>query len=148
MQELVTFWKDCGLITGQRTPPAPRIQSPVSLPDSPPQIGRESGENQPPSASLGSPPTQAAGSQFQDKASDPTHSLRKKIKLSEPRNSWDGRLRPRTKVVKAGCQTSATNRHKSVQKCCTKIKLSEPRKIWDGRLRSSKKTPSYFIRQA
>lgn len=25
MQELVKFWKDCGLITGQRTPPPPAI---------------------------------------------------------------------------------------------------------------------------
>ena len=28
MQELVTFWRDCGLITGQRTPPSPQWPDP------------------------------------------------------------------------------------------------------------------------
>ena len=145
MQELVNFWKDCGLITGQRTPPSPPIWSPDSFPKSPPQMGREPGENQSPSGSLGSPPRQAGSSQFQANASDPAHKSRKKIKLSEPRNSWDGRLRPRTKAAKASCQTGRTDRHKSVHNSSTKIKLSEPRNIWDGRLRSStKKTKVLF----
>ncbi len=139
MQELVKFWKDCGLITGQRTPPSPPIRSPDSFPKSPPQIGRKSRENQSPSGSLGSPPTQVGSSQFQAHASDPAHKSRKKIKLSEPRNSWDGRLRPRKKAANARCQTSRTDRHKSVHKPSTKIKLSEPRNIWAGRLRSSTK---------
>ncbi len=108
MQELVNFWKDCGLITGQRTPPSPPVWSPDSFPKSPPppqkMMGRDlSGENQsqspPPSRSfLGSPPRQAGSSQFQAKnASDPARKSRKRIKLSEPRNIWDGRLRSSTK---------------------------------------------------
>lgn len=101
MQELIKFWKDCELITGQRTPPSPAIRSPDSFPESPPQIGRESGENQSPNGSLSSPPTQAGSSQLQTKASGPAHKSRKKIKLSEPQNTWDERLRPRTKTAKA-----------------------------------------------
>ena len=139
MQKLVKFWGDCGLITGQRTPPPPAIRSPDSLPESPPQIGHDFGENQSPSGSLGSPPTQAGSSQFKAKTSDPAHKSRKKIKLSEPQNIWDGRLRPRTKAAKASCQTSQSDRPKSVHKSSTKIKLSEPRNIWHGRLRSSTK---------
>ena len=138
MQELVNFWKDCKLITGQRTPPSPAIRSPDSFPNSP-QISRESGENLSPSGLLGSPQTQAESSQLQAKASGPVHTSRKKIKLSEPRNNWDGRLRPRTKNANASCQgsRSRTDRHKSIQKSSTKINMSEPRNIWDGRLRSS-----------
>lgn len=139
MQELLKFWKDCGLITGQRTPPSPAIRSPDSFPESPPQIGRESGESQSPSGSLSSPPTQAGSSQLQTKDSGPAQKSKKKIKLSEPRNIWDGRLRPRTKTAKASFQTSRTDRHKSVHKSSTKIKLSEPQNIWDGRLCSSTK---------
>ena len=30
MQSLVTFWRDCGLVTGQRTPPSPQWPDPVS----------------------------------------------------------------------------------------------------------------------
>lgn len=101
MQELVNFWKDCKLITGQRTPPSPPIESPEFFPNSP-QIGRESGEKLPPSGILGSPQTQAESSQLQAKASGPVHTSRKKIKLSEPRNNWDGRLRPRTKKERQG----------------------------------------------
>lgn len=143
MQELVRWWKDCGLITGKRIPPSSAIRSPISLPESPPQNGRGSGETQLPSGSLGSPPTQAASSQFHAKDSDPTHIiLTKKIKLSKTRNSWNERLRPRTKAAKAVCQISQNSRHKSVHhKSSTKIKLSEPRNIWDERLRSNKKTP-------
>ncbi len=107
-------------------------------------MGRKSGENQSPSGSLGSPPTQAGSSQFQAKASDLAHKSRKKIKLSEPRNSWDGRLRARTKAAKASCQTCRTDRHKSVHKSSTKIKLSEPRNIWDGCLRPSTKNTKAF----
>lgn len=133
MQELIKFWKDCELITGQRTPPSPAIRSPDSFPESPPQIGRKSGENQ--SRSLSSPPTQAGSSQLQTKASGPAHKSRKKIELSEPQNTWDERLRPRTKTAMASYQTSRTDRHKPVHKSSTKIKLSEPRNIWDERLR-------------
>lgn len=138
MQELVNFWKDCKLITGQRTPLSPPIQWPDSIPNSP-QIGRESGENKSPSGFLGSPQTQAESSQLQAKASGPApNTSRKKVKFSEPRNEWDGRLQPRTKNDKASyCQRSRTDRHKSVQKSSTKINPSEPRNIWDGRLRSS-----------
>ena len=42
MQELVKFWKDYGLITGQRAPSSPPIRSPDFFPKSPPpQIRRE-----------------------------------------------------------------------------------------------------------
>lgn len=140
MEELVNFWKDCGLITGLRTPPSPAIRSLGSFAASPPQIGRESGRNQSPSGPMGSPPTQAGSSQFHANASALAHRARKKIKLSESRNRWDERLRPRTKAAKASCQTSRTDRHNSVHKSSTKFNPSEPRNIWDGRLRSSTKS--------
>lgn len=146
MQELVKFWKDCGLITGRRTPLSPPIRSPDSFPESPPQIGRESGENQSPSGSLGLPPTQAGSSQFQAKASDPAPKSCKKIKLSEPPHIWDERLRPRTKAAKASYQTGRTDRHKSVHKSRTKIKLSEPQNIWDERLRPRTKNTKVLCR--
>ena len=139
MQELIRFWKDCGLVTGQRSPPSPAIRSPDSFPESPPQISREYGEKQSPSGSLGSPPIQAGSSQLQGKVSGPAHKSRKKLKLSEPRNIWDGRLRPRIEPAEASCQTSRTDRHKSIHKSSSKIELSGPRNTWDGRLRSSMK---------
>ena len=139
MQKLVKFWGDCGLITGQRTPPPPAIRSPDSFPESPPQPGHDFGANQSPSRSLGSSPTKAGSSQFKAKAPDPAHKSRKKVKLSEPQSIWNGRLRPRAKAAKASCQTSQNDRHKSVHKSNTKIKLSKHRNIWDGRLRSSTK---------
>ena len=134
MQELLKFWKECGLITGKRTPPSPDMPLPDRLPEDSSQIGR--GEHPSPgSGSLSSPPAQDDSSQLQAKLPGPAHKPKTKTSLSGHRNVWDGRLRSRIKTAKTIRQTSQRSRPKSVHKPSG----TERRNIWDGRLRSSTK---------
>ena len=58
MQELLKFWRECGLITGQRTPPSPDVQWRDSSLENPSRADRESGGNRSPSDSVSSSPTE------------------------------------------------------------------------------------------
>lgn len=143
MQELVNFWRECGLITGQRTPPSPELPllpEPSSPENHSPQLNQKSEENPSPSSSLGPSPTQDDSPQPQKtKLPGPAHKSEPDIGLLGPRNVWEGRLRSRTKEAKTSSQTSRKRRNRSVRKPSTKLGLSEPRNIWEGRLRSNKK---------
>lgn len=139
MQELLKFWGECGLITGQRTPPSPDVPWRDSFVKEPSRIDRESRENPSPSGSVSSSPTQDKSSQLQEKISSLAHKSGTKIRPSDPQNIWYGRLRSSTKTAKASCQTSRSSRRRSTHKPNTKIGLLAPRNIWDGRLRSSTK---------
>lgn len=143
MQELVKFWRECGLITGQRTPPSPELPllpEPSSPENQSPQLNQKSGEIPSPSSSLSSLPTQEGSPQPQKtKLPGPAHKSKPGIGLLGPRNVWEGRLRSRIKEAKTSSQISRNRRNKSVRKPRTKLGLSEPRNIWEGRLRSSKK---------
>ena len=68
MQELLKFWRECGLITGQRTPPSPDVTWCDSFVEKRSRIDRDSGENPSPSDSVSSPPTQEKNSQVQKKS--------------------------------------------------------------------------------
>lgn len=60
MQEILNFWKECGLITGQRTPPSPDVPW---CDFKRPRIDRDSGDSPSPSDSVSSPPTQGKNSE-------------------------------------------------------------------------------------
>lgn len=143
MQELVKFWRECGLITGQRTPPSPELPllPEASSPENhSPQLNQKSEENPSLSSSLSSLPTQDNSPQPQKKKlPGPAHKSKADIGLLGPYKVWEGRLRSRTKEAKTSSQTSRNRRNKSIRKPGTKLGLSEPRNIWKGRLRPNKK---------
>ncbi|MCJ1346781.1 hypothetical protein MMC31_004999 [Peltigera leucophlebia] len=130
MQELVKFWRECGLITGQRTPPSPELPllpEPSSPENHSPQLNRTSGENPSPSSPLNSSPTQDEIPQPQKtKLPGPAHKSKPDVGLLGPRNVWEGRLRSRTKEAKTGSQISRNRRNKSVRKpgTCQNLEIS------------------------
>lgn len=139
MQELLKFWRECGLITGQRTPPSPDVSWRDFVVENPSRIDREFREKPLPSGSVSSSPTLDQSSQLQGKLLSPAHKLGTKIRPSDLQNIWYGRLRSSTKTTKASCQTIRSSRRKYTHKPNTKIGLLAPRNIWNGRLRSSTK---------
>ena len=138
MQELLKFWTECGLITGQRTPPSPDVLvrreycgEKASRADC-----SESGENQCPNNSVSSSPTTTQDKKsfkLQERfPSSPVHKSETKMRPPGRQNKWYGRLRSNTKTVKASWQTS---RSSSSRKSTHKPFIST-QNIWDGRLRS------------
>ena len=137
MQELLKFWRECGLITGQRTPPSPDVLQRDPFVENPSRADRESGETRSPSDPMSPSPAQDKSFKLQERLSSPVHKSRTKFRPSDPQNIWYGRLRSSTKTTKACCQTSRSSRRESTHKPSTKAGLLAPRNIWEGRLRSS-----------
>lgn len=118
MQEILKILeKDCGLITGRRTPPSPAIRSPDSFLASPSQIGRESGESSSLSGSLGLAPTQAKTprSSKPDPQTKPKNQGRRSSCQKLEKFGMDDSA-PWTKTARANCKIIQTDRHKSVPK--------------------------------
>lgn len=134
MQELLTFWTECGLITGQRTPPSPvvlmRRDSCVEKASRADCI--ESGENHCQSYSVSSSPTTAQDKKsfkLQERfLSSPFHKSETEMMPSDLQNKWYGCLWSNTKTVKASCQTSRSNsRRKSSQAIYKDWLVSNPK---------------------
>ena len=138
MQELLKFWRECGLITGQRTPPSPDIRWRDSFVENPSRADSDSGGNRSPGDSVSSSPTLDKSIKLRESLSSPGHKSGTKIRPSDPQSIRYGRLRSSTKTAKASCQTSRSSRRKSTHEPFTKRGLLAPRNTWDGHLRSSK----------
>lgn len=88
MQELLKFWRECGLITGQRTPPSPDVPWCDSFVEKRSRIDHDSGHSPSPSDSVSSPPTQGENSQVQGNLSSQAHKSVKRLRPSDPQNIW------------------------------------------------------------